>query len=120
MRRSAAAAFLFLVLAVGCRPAPIAPTVGGLVAQIVEHADAGDASFFKPYLDGAPSGGAEHLAEMIRNSGMAGNFSERTIYSARNTAARLDYCDISRGCHFQVDLVQQDGSWTIRRIWFCR
>jgi hypothetical protein len=55
---------------------------------------------------------------MINASGMTNNFNART--TVNGAEARMDYHDLSTGCHFQIDLQKQGGDWTIKRICFCR
>ena len=112
-------AIFCLLLLLGVRGhAVMTGTVDELVAEIVQHAAADDMAFFSAYLDESSKGQAAQLIQQIKASGMADNFKSRLETS--DTEGRLNYHDLKRGCHFQIDLAKQDGAWSIKRIWFCR
>jgi hypothetical protein len=122
MRR---ALLLILVLALaGCRPAqhPNAqPTdsLSQLVTEIVRKANAGDTQYFEALLDEPYKGQSAELIEMIKRSEMELNFRQR-FEEKSDTTGRLNYHFLEKGCHFQIDLVLDGGTWTVDRIWFCR
>ena len=116
--------------------------VAGLITEIVNKAKAGDAAYFAPKIEGYSAGaesnlvalagrdsrgrrpsyrpGAEsNLVEMILRSGMATNYPARCLFTTNGTG-RLDYHFLEQKCHFQIDLVKTNETWTINRIWFCR
>jgi len=116
--------------------------VAGLVAEIVSKAQAGDAAFFAPKIEGysteaktnlvgiasrdgrgrRPSyypGAETNLVDMILRSGMATNYTARCLFTTNGTG-RLDYHSIAQKCHFQIDVVKTNDTWSINRIWFCR
>jgi hypothetical protein len=59
------------------------------------------------------------LVEQIKRSGMAENYRSR-LEGVSETKARLNYHYLERGCHFQIELEKRDGSWAMKRVWFCR
>ncbi len=93
-------------------------TVDQMVAEIVKHATADDTDFFVAYLDAPYKEKANQLIQQIKASGMADNYKSRLEVS--ETKARLNYHYLERGCHFQIDLMNQDGAWLIQRVWFCK
>jgi len=116
--------------------------VAGLVTEIVAKAKAGDAAYFAPKIEGYSKGaetnraaragrdsrgrrpsyypGAEtNLVAMILRSGMETNFPGRCLFTTNGTG-RLDYHNIGQQCHFQIDVVKTNETWTVNRIWFCR
>ena len=116
--------------------------VAGLVKEIVGKAKAGDAAYFAPKIEGYSKGaetnvaaiagrdskgrrpsyrpGAEKdLVAMILRSGMETNFPGRCLFTTNGTG-RLDYHFLKQKCHFQIDVVKTNETWTINRIWFCR
>jgi len=70
-------------------------------------------------MDASAKGQAQRMLEQIKASGMATNFTSQ-LEDLSETKARLNYHELEKGCHFQVDLEKRDGLWIIRRIWFCR
>jgi hypothetical protein len=111
--------FSFLLLLVGCGQAAKTATVDEMVGEIVKHATADDTAFFAEYLDASYKGQEKQLIQQIKASGMSDNYKSR-LEGVSETKARLNYHFLEKGCHFQIDLVRQDGVWTIKRIWFCR
>lgn len=107
-----------VILSFGCDTTAKSSTIGGLVAEIVSRAKANDERFFNRYLDESFKGQAARLITMINASGMATNFNARTTVNGNH--ASMDYHDLSKGCHFQVELEKQGSDWTIKRIFFCR
>ncbi len=70
--------------------------------------------------DGSPARRQEsNLVAMIRRSGMSTNYVSRCSLNTNGTG-RLDYHDLERGCHFQIDLAKTNDTWAVKRIWFCR
>jgi hypothetical protein len=107
------------MLLCGCSTTARAATKDDIVAEIVKHAEAGDKEFFARYLDAPYKGQENQLVQQIKSSGMADNYKDH-MKEVSETAARLDYHYLEKSCHFQIDLEKKDGSWSIRRIWFCR
>ncbi len=104
---------------IGCSPSVKAATIDDVVREIVKHAAAGDTEFFAQYMDPSYKGQERRIVEQIKASGMAENYKNRVEYVSEMTA-RLNYHYLEKGCHFQVDIEKQNGSWIIRKIWFCR
>lgn len=93
--------------------------IAGLVKEIVEKAEASDATYFTPMMDPHYAGKETNLVVMIRRSGMMTNYAERCTLSTNGTG-RLNYHFLERGCHFQIDLLKSNDTWRVQRIWFCR
>jgi hypothetical protein len=109
----------FLLLLGGCAQAIRTATVDELVGEIVKHATVDDTAFFADYLGASYKGQEKQLIQQIKASGMADNYKSR-LEGVSETKARLDYDYLEKRCHFQIELVKLDDSWTIKRIWFCR
>ena len=107
-----------LLALTSCTQAAKMVTVDQMVAEIVKHATADDTDFFVAYLDAPYKEKANQLIQQIKASGMADNYKSRLEVS--ETKARLNYHYLERGCHFQIDLMNQDGAWLIQRVWFCK
>jgi 5-formaminoimidazole-4-carboxamide-1-beta-D-ribofuranosyl 5'-monophosphate synthetase len=108
-----------LLMLAGCSHAAKTATVDEMVGVIIKHADDGDKGFFSQYMDTEFKGHADKLIVMIKASGMADNYKTRLV-DVSDAKARLNYHYLEKGCHFQINLERHDGSWIIRRIWFCR
>jgi len=117
--------------------------IAGLVKDVVGKAKAGDTAYFAPKIDGYTPGaetnqaavarrdakgrrpsyrpGAEsNLVAMILRSGMETNFAARCLLNTNGTGC-LDYhMNDGLKCHFQIEIVKTNDTWTISRIWFCR
>ena len=104
---------------IGCNSSPKTDTIDGIVGEIIKHATAADTAFFAQYMDASAKSQAPQILKQIIASGMTTNYTNR-LETVSETKARLNYHYIEKGCHFQIDLERQDGSWVIRRIWFCR
>jgi hypothetical protein len=90
-----------------------------LVREIVTRAEKGDTTYFAPLMAPHYRGQETNLIAMIRHSGMATNYADRSTLNTNGTG-RLNYHYLERGCHFQIDLSKSNETWTIKRIWFCR
>jgi hypothetical protein len=112
-----------LVALAGCsrpaHPGHVDQNLGGLVTNMVQHAQSGDAVYFDSLLRGPDAGEAPKLMEMIRGSGMLTNYMTR-VQTNSTADFRLGYHDLARGCNFQVDLLKDGLNWRLKRIWFCR
>lgn len=107
-------------IAQGCHARVQERTIAGIVAEIDKRAKANDTAFFSGYLDASYRGQEARLIKMVNASGMLTNYKSH-LSRASSTSARLGYCGPGTpGCHFQVDLKQTNGLWSIERIWFCR
>lgn len=114
---------LFLVIGllfmlVACSQAPRIASIDDMVGEIVKRAKADDTAFFAKYVDPSIKGQERKLIEQIKASGMMDNYKSRLEVS--DSKARLNFHYLEKGCHFQIDLEKQNGSWLITRIWFCR
>jgi hypothetical protein len=94
-------------------------SVGDVVTNLAQHANAGDTNYFSSLLGPSHASETSHLLAMIQRSGMVTNYSRR-VRRTSPTLARLDYCDIERGCHFQVEMQKESGGWSVSGIWLCR
>ena len=43
-----------------------------------------------------------------------------SLQAVSEKEVRLNYHYLERGCHFQIAIVWQNGSWVIKGIWPCR
>jgi len=116
--------------------------IAALVKEIVNKAKAGDAAYFAPKIKGYYKeaetnlvdmssqaargrrplyrpGSETNLVDMILRSGMETNYTARCFFTTNGTG-RLNYHYPEKKCHFQIDLVKTNDTWTINRIWFCR
>ena len=114
---------ILLVLILGTSAVRAAPNVthevAALVTEIVTRAEKGDAAYFAPNMDPNYLGKETNLVAMIQRSGMATNYAGRCTINTNGTG-NLNYHYLERGCNFQIDLVKTNGTWTLKRIWFCR
>jgi hypothetical protein len=97
-------------------PKLAAPSVGGVVTNMVERARAGDAAAFAAVIDSAS---VSNLLPMIQRSGMLTNYTD-CLKSQTATAARLDYHNSGNNTHFQIELKNDGNTWNVANIWLCR
>jgi hypothetical protein len=95
------------------------PTLGAVVTNLVQRAEAGDVGFFKGLLGSSDDAVVTQVIRMVQRSGMLTNYTSR-FESSSPTSARLNYHWLERHCHFQVDLHKDKDAWGVKRIGLCR
>jgi hypothetical protein len=103
--------------ALGCRKSSdglTAPTIAELATNIVRLAQTQGTALESVMEDSQ----REQLLEMIRRSGMLTNYATRLQES--QDEAQLDYHELTRNLHFQIDLKRDGRMWKVDRIWVCR
>ncbi|MHC4648456.1 MAG: serpin family protein [Planctomycetota bacterium] len=120
-KRSGSILFMGRVInpSIGREESPAKNTIDDLVSEIVARAECHDIEFFNKLLDRPYKGQEQKLIEMILRSAMSNNFKEKLEHK-NQTQARLNYHYLEKGCNFQVDLVKEADSWSVKRIWFCK
>lgn len=112
-------ALLTLPITNACRESANSGSIDQVVREIVDRANSNDTQYFERVLDKPYKGQEEKLIGMIKRSEMLTNYKER-LEMRSDVTARLNYHYLEKGCHFQVDLARENGTWIIKRIWFCR
>ena len=112
-----------VMLLSGCAAGLEAPSMGassveGVVVQLASWAEANDTAALKAYMDNPSIQTPADLAKMIRKSDIKNTYGKKL--STEGFSARLNYHDLAKGLHFQVDMDKRSDVWTVSRIWFCR
>ena len=123
MRFQVLAPLTALILVVGCGASSQGPlagsSIGEVVTNVVQAVNAGDTNRFTKLLDSQASAQVPQLFGMVQRSGIPTNYPSRLQFPSSGQA-RLNYHDLPRGCHFQIDLQKDVAGWRVTRIWFCR
>ena len=73
----------------------------------------------KSYIDESDKDKTIEISLMIKKSNLPETY-EKHIEKIDETLYRLNYHQLDKGLHFQVDIKNIDDKYFIKRIWLCR